>query len=359
MHIMTIGGSMQDLCVYYPEQRIESCSTAHGNRRFLLMEEGSKIELSGVSYFPGGGANNTAVAYARQGFTTSIVSCIGADCQGLLLQDNLISEGVNTSFLVQCSQSFTGFSLVIRLTTGDRIVLVNRGANVSLSSKHVTSQMLTNVDQLYITSLVGCTADLLPIFAAQAFQKNIPVAVNPGTSQLKAGADALCKALPFMQILILNAEEAHLLFCALSSEQAGKTSAKKDKQCVVNTPLLLQANSFLDLRLFCSLVQQKGPKIVVVTNGKEGVYVATPFCFYFYPSKPCSVVSTLGAGDAFGSGFVGQYVRTGSVESAILYGMANSHSVIGHEGAQQGLLSAQALERAVKSFDTQLLQQFR
>lgn len=357
MNIITIGGSTQDMCVYYQDQKIECLDTTEGRQRFLLMPEGSKIELESVVYFPGGGANNTAVAYARQGFSTTIISCIGADCQGTFVYENLIQQGVATNHLVRTSSEPTGFSIIIRLATGDRTVLTSRGANLLLSLQQVKPTALVGADQLYITSLTGTTAALLPALALQARQLGIPVAANPGTSQLCAGAHYLQEALSSLDSLILNSDEA-LLFMKSVSQESTCYAFKKPKQQYAYLPLLLRPDSCLDIRFFCSYIHAKGPKIVVVTNGAEGVYVATESCFYFYPSKPCKVVSTLGAGDAFGSGFIGHLLRSGSVEKAILYGMANSHSVIAHYGAQTGLLSEHELHESVSAFDATLLQSY-
>lgn len=357
MNIVTIGGSTQDMCVYYQDQKIECIDTTEGRQRFLLMPEGAKIELENVVYFPGGGANNTAVAYARQGFSTTIISCIGVDCQGTFVYDNLVKEGVNTAHLVRTRDAQTGFSIVIKLTTGDRTVLTHRGANLFLSSQQLNPTMLFGTDQLYITSLTGTTAALLPALALQARHQGVPVAVNPGTSQLCVGAHYLQEALGSIDILILNSDESLLFMRSVNQEQTCHTF-KKPAQQYAYLPLLLRPESCLDVRFFCSYIHTKGPKIVVVTNGAEGVYVATESCFYFYPSRPCKVVSTLGAGDAFGSGFIGHFLRSKSVEKAILYGMANSHSVIAHYGAQTGLLSEHALHEAVSAFDTTLLQSY-
>lgn len=394
MNIMTIGGATQDLCVSYQQQEIACLDTPTGKQRFLLLSEGAKIELERIAYLPGGGAHNAAVSYARQGFDARIACCVGADCQADFVIDNLKKNNVSTDFVSCIASMTTGFSFIITLNTGDRTVLVNRGANLALSAQHVPDAALSGIDQLYITSLTGSTAALLPIFTQQARRYNIPVAVNPGSSQLRADGHYLRQALSSIDILILNSYEATLFMESLTQAKDNRAllkpgSAKAETKLNTHAelsitaepraiqyrkgsngerevhaadghmhtiPTLLDNKSCLDLRLFCSYVQHYGTKIVVVTNGAEGVYVAADNCLYFYPSKPVNVVSTLGAGDAFGSGFVGHLVRGGTVEQAIMYGMANCHAVIGDYGAQTGLLYADALAQAAQTFDLSLLQ---
>ena len=420
MNILTIGGATQDVCVYYQHQEIAYFDTPSGKQRFLLLLEGAKIELERVAYLSGGGAHNAAVSYARQGFNTRIVCCVGSDCQGDFIVDNLAKNSVSTDFVVRTSLT-TGFSFVITLTTGDRTVLVNRGANLALASEHVPDAALDGIDQLYITSLTGSTSALLPAFALRAQQRGIPVAVNPGSSQLRADGYYLQQSLSSIDTLILNSYEATLFMGSLQQAQSADHQsmqgsnetnlgtdlpelAQKQVNLVAITPeqttvhatrvktvsvesnfgagcpesqandqargseqlqrqsqkfpFLLSQESNLDLRLFCSSVHSHGTKIVVVTNGAEGVYVSTDECLYFYPSQPIKVVSTLGAGDAFGSGFVGHLARDGTVQEAIRYGIANSHAVLSDYGAQTGLLSADALAQAAQALDPMLLQKY-
>jgi sugar/nucleoside kinase (ribokinase family) len=94
---------------------------------------------------------------------------------------------------------------------------------------------------------------------------------------------------------------------------------------------------------------------VVVTNGAEGVYVATNDRLYFHKSMHVKVVNTLGAGDAFGSSFVGALYAGNDVSDAIRYGIVNSASVIQHAGAKTGLLSAAALKERISKLDSSLL----
>lgn len=414
MNILTIGGATQDVCVYYQHQEMAYFDTPLGKQRFLLLLEGAKIELERVAYLAGGGAHNTAVSYARQGFNTRIVCCIGSDCQGDFIIDNCAKNNVATDFVVRTGLP-TAFSFVITLTTGDRTVLVNRGANLALGPEHVPDAALHEVDQLYITSLSGSTAALLPTLTLQAHQRGIPVAVNPGSSQLRAGAQYLRQSLNSIDTLILNNYEATLLMASLQQDNpvftpdaqelhngpgltpknvdSGKMTLEQlkahaatvkafsaERSLYMNEPesqvldkrisnesvqrqaqklpFLLSQESNLDLRLFCASVHSYGTKIVVVTNGAEGVYVSIGQCLYFYPSQPIKVVSTLGAGDAFGSGFVGHLARGGTVQDAILYGIANSHAVINDYGAQTGLLYADALAQAAQVLDPLLLQTY-
>ena len=73
----------------------------------------------------------------------------------------------------------------------------------------------------------------------------------------------------------------------------------------------------------------KGPDGVVVSDGKN-IYSAG------IPDSP--VVERTGAGDAFSSGFVVEYIRLGDVAKAIQFATANASSVVTQYGAKAGIL---------------------
>jgi len=101
-----------------------------------------------------------------------------------------------------------------------------------------------------------------------------------------------------------------------------------------------------------------GVKRIVITDGKNGVYVATKETLYFHPALPVPVVNSLGAGDAFGSCFVAQLVLGKKIEDALFYGLVNAASVIGYHDAKSGLLSQKKLEEYKKDLNTSFLQTY-
>jgi sugar/nucleoside kinase (ribokinase family) len=219
---------------------------------------------------------------------------------------------------------------------------------------------------LYVTSLSGESAKLLFPIVTTAKKANIPVATNPGTSQLIAGAPMLRESLPYIDILITNSAEAKTFMLSLvqTNEQI-RTSVKKttsraqqqQKPSLLSQPISIE-NILFSLDTYFQAVLEHGPKIVVVTNGAEGVYVGTPEAIYFHPALPIKVINTLGAGDAFGSSFVGSLASGKSVEDAIRHGIINSASVIGYMNTKQGLLSMKELEQRAEQLDQKLLQKF-
>lgn len=344
MKVLTIGGAMRDVMIQYGKFKI---TTNANNERFVELPEGTKIEIDGIEYMTGGGATNTAVSFKRLGFDATVFCKTGKDLEGHFIKEQLEQEGVATTLIKQDIHTKTGTSLIIPSPSGERTVLVYRGANLTIKEEEIPFEQLKQYDQLYISSLgSGSAAALLVPITEYAKKHTIPVATNPGTSQLTVGAHVLAQALPNIDILIVNSHEAGLL--AHSLNQIKKIAAHKKNNDNKNLPELLQhgltcENIFYSLPDYFAHILHSGPRIAVVTNGAEGVYVATENKIYFHQSLPVKVVSTLGAGDAFASCFVAVLAQQKSIQEALMCGIINSSSVISAIGAKTGLLTAQQL----------------
>lgn len=364
--ILTIGGATKDIFIAYQEAQMAHLCLHEGKRSFLILEDGKKVEIETLEYHTGGGATNAAVGFARLGLKVSIVCKVGADQEGAVIVQSLNNEHIDTTSVVYSDTLPTATSFIVPTEHGNRIALVYRGAGTTLEENELPVDQIKKSDILYITSLGGNSQDLLLPLVALGKKNNRIIVVNPGTSQLNTGTKILCQSLQYIDIFILNTHEACCCMSALMQEdqELHATLFNKEKQSKqVALPQLLQAPLFhhglcFSLHTFFKEVHKKGPKIIVVTNGKEGVYVSSNDTIFFHPSLSSHVVSTLGAGDAFGSGFVGMYAHDYSIEDCIRAGMLNSSSVIGHVGAKVGLLTFQVMNEALKSISKDLLKIF-
>lgn len=357
MNVLTIGGATQDIFLQYENaQTIE-----FEEHSFLILEEGKKIDVQQLYYATGGGATNSAVAFARLGFSVMIMSKIGDNCAGETIIKELEAALVNISSLSIVPDGKTSTSIIVPCPSGDRTVLIYRGVATMLSPDTLDDDTLNDTQLVYFSSLNGPAAAVLPAIAKKAHERNIQVAVNPGSSQLKHHADTVKEALPFIDILIMNSDEAAVCMAALMPNHIHTDSA--ESKLFEATPRLLNESlstqkSCFTLSHFFQEIIKYGPKTIVVTDGKHGVYVAHDKRILFHPGLPATVVSTVGAGDAFGSCFVAQILRGKPIEQAIRAGMLNSISVISHLDAKTGLLHESEVDSRLASLDEGLLQTF-
>lgn len=358
--VLTIGSGIQDVFTKYDSVETLDFHTKEEDIAYVCMRAGRKIELQDIVYNCGGGATNSAVSFARNGFQAEAFFKIGNDNTGDFILDSLQKNKVTTSHVVRTDEAPTGQSFIIPGPHGNSAVLVYRGANITLKQAELPENAIKNADQLYITSLSGPAAPLLIPITQMAKKYNIPVAANPGTSQLRAGADFLKEALCNINILILNSYEAELLMTSLmvtvpplDIPQTHDTELPE----LLKT-LLGSATTCFTLKQFFATVHACGPEIIVVTNGSEGVYASDQNSIYFHPSIKINIVSSTGAGDAFGSSFVAQLLNNKPIEDALRMGIINSSSVIKHLGTQNGLLTKDELEKITAHLDKNLLKKY-
>lgn len=306
--IVTIGSATRDVFLRSRAIRVmrdENFSTGEAEC-FAL---GSKIDVDELVFETGGGGSNTAVGFARQGFRVGFVGKIGAtDARGREIVRALKSERVSTSLIAHDRRQGTGYSVLLLTERGERTALVFRGASSDFASKDFRWGRMS-AGWWYISSLGGQLKALQHIWR-QAKRANIRIAWNPGAKELALGMDVLRPLIAQTDIFFVNEEEAGTL---------------------------MRLTHHQDLEAFEALRRLvKG--IAVVTQGTEGSLAGTSYQAWHCGTRRVRVVDTTGAGDAFASGFVGTFMRNGSIPKALRFGTDNSESVIRSIGAKHGLL---------------------
>ena len=143
---------------------------------------------------------------------------------------------------------------------------------------------------------------------------------QPGTFQIKLGAEKLKSVYENTEIFFCNKEEAQEIL---------GTDTK-------DMPTLIRQ------------FKQLGPKLPVITDGPNGAYVVDTndqaWHMPMYPD-PAPPVDRTGAGDSFSSTFTAAIALGMTPEQALAWGPINSMSVVQKIGAQAGLLTRSELEQ--------------
>ncbi|MDO8954777.1 MAG: carbohydrate kinase family protein [Gammaproteobacteria bacterium] len=359
--VLVIGGATLDTIISYEDMETLVHQRQDSQQSYLLLEEGKKIEVTEQRHFSGGGATNAAVSFKRQGYEAALVCKVGHDAAGQMVLNELKDSGIDLSLVTYSDEVGTAGSFVVPSLKGDRTVFAYRGANANLLPQDIPLDKVCDSRFVYVTSLSKASSERLPEIANQAKAHGVRVAINPGISQLKIGSGFLKSALSGIDTLILNYDEAKQFMVSLMQADASlRESVQAASATQVGADRLLEAkisfqDSYFNLRQFFAEVLKLGPKVVVVTNGSEGVYVATEQRLYFHKTPKVKVVNTLGAGDAFGSSFVGALYAGQPIPDAIRQGIVNSASVIQYPDAKTGLLTEDALKQAIVKLDHAML----
>ncbi|MBD3272770.1 carbohydrate kinase family protein [Candidatus Dependentiae bacterium] len=367
--ILTIGGATQDI---YLDQEGADCMSImkkDSETRYMLFKSGAKIEVKKLLYFTGGGATNSAVSLKRQGFDVSCFCKIGNDKAGEFILKDLEKENINISKILKTDKEQSGTSFIINSLRRERTIFAYRGANGYLKKEDIPFDRIKESDQIYITSLSHDSANLLPEITSIAKENNTKVAINPGISQLAEGSPILRDSLKNIDILIMNSDEAKSFMITLiesdenyketlkSSRNFNQNNKKIKTANLLESPILYE-NYYFSIRKFFKEVIKMGPQTVVITDGENGVYVANNNNIFFHPSIETEIEDTLGAGDSFGSCFVGSLLSGKSIEQSLKRGIINASSVISMMGAKPGLLTNEELEKREKKLEKNLTQKF-
>ena len=353
-NIITIGGAIRDITFLTDKGRIIKTPENLTEQVLLGFEYGAKIKSEEVCFNFGGGACNTAATFSKLGLKTSVCSRVGNDTDGKLIISNLKKRKISVDLIQLDRQKRTGFSLVVvneksKKSKGERVIFVYKGAgdNLKINSQKILSK---NPDWFYITSLAGDWQRTLNSISRLAEKNKIKIAINLGASQIRSGLKKLSNILAITEILILNRDEA----IELVGSKAGN---KKLSNVKLN-----------NIKFLISELLKAGPKVVVITDNKNGAYVGScnlPLvssnpCFsqeekykiLFSPASSDKQVDATGAGDAFGSAFVGGYIlNNGDLEKSLKYGIVNSGGVVSKYGAQNGILDRKEIERRIKKLE--------
>jgi ribokinase len=246
---------------------------------------------------------------------------VGTEPAGEAVMRIFDEEGIDTTYLHQASHYITNYSSILLAPSGERTILIYHGSRLRADGSDIHLGAIARADWLYISS-VGSIELLAEIFTL-ASKHGVKVAFNPSARELKQ-ADKLRPLLEDVTVLLANKEEMQQIV-------EGKTIDE----------LLHHAAHIAQ-----TVVISDGPNGVMATDGKKAIKAGV--------YQDVKVVDRLGAGDAFGSGFVAMLAQGRSLEEAVTFASANSTSVVQYIGAKAGILQKGALLHEMPLLVTEL-----
>jgi ribokinase len=320
LDFLAIGDIVIDAFIKLKDAKVH-CNIDNANCE-LCVRFGDKVPYESVTVVPGvGNGPNAAVSASRLGLKVGLIVNVGDDKHGEDCINALKENGVNTDFVKIQKDKKTNYHYVLWYEV-DRTILVKHTA---FEYKLPT---LPPVSWMYLTSLADHT---LPYHLEIAeFIKNHPetkLAFQPGTFQIKLGAETLKDIYANTEIFFCNLEEAQII--------TGK-----------NTKDILELSK---------AIKDLGPKIVSISDGPNGAnlyYNDELWNIPIYPDTAPAIDRT-GAGDAFASTFTAGLALGMSPLDAFMWGPINSMSVVQEIGAQKGLLTREKIEEYLKKAPTQ------
>ncbi|HEY0472741.1 MAG TPA: sugar kinase [Kribbella sp.] len=229
-----------------------------------------------------GSESNVAIGLARLGHRPAWLGAVGNDEPGRLVQRTLRAEGVDTTHLRFSDESFTGF-IAFDQPAHDitRVSYHRRGsAGSTLTAKECLAAIAAESPLLLhvtgITPALSATSRATTLAAVRAaaeggVQVSLDVNYRGRLWSRAEAAECLRELLPFVRTVFASEDELDIL-----------TDAADPVQALLVT----------------------GIREVVVTAGSKGAWSHSDQGSIHRPALPVTVVDSIGAGDAFVSGYL-------------------------------------------------------
>lgn len=262
----------------------------------------------------GGGAALCASGLAKLGLKVGLQARIGADVYGDFVRESLRRTGVDLSASITDRTCGTGLSISFS-DAENRSFLTYRGSTQNADGRDFDFAAARRAKRVHLTSYRGAEnhgvfREILRTLATEG----LPVSLDLGFDETGEWYPELPELLPFLDVLLLNEEEAL---------RTARTTTVEEAMCVLTA---------------------RGGRLAVKL-GARGALACEKGTFFFCPSYPVSeVVDTTGAGDSFNAGLIYALTKNESLARALEYGNAcGAHSVT-KAGGSEGFPSREDLE---------------
>lgn len=255
--IVVVGSSNTDMVVKVPRIPIPG-ETIIGDKFMII---------------PGGKGANQAVAAARAGANVTFISCVGDDQYGRQAIENYNIEGINTSYVKIKKGVHSGIALIFVSEDGENSIAVAPGANNDLGSEDIERYKEAFNDAKVILTQLEIPLKTVESVIEIAKSKNIPVILNPAPGIL------------ISQNLIKN-----VTYITPNETEASILTSQKN----------ISGNNVAEM---ASALHNMGVESVLITLGKNGVYLKNEEYSKIIESYKVKVIDTTAAGDVFNGTF--------------------------------------------------------
>lgn len=277
---------------------------------------GETIMGNAFALGPGGKGSNQAVASARMGADTHMISKLGQDDFAKLALDTWAQAGV-TPHVDQVAESYTGAAhIFIEDATGDNAIIIAPGAAALINAADIEARAaLIEGADVFITQLEQ---------PMQAALRGLKIAREAGVTTILNPAPAA--TLP----------DGMLALCDYVTPN--ETECEALTGVAVHTPE--------DAAKACDALRALGVKTPIITMGEQGAYLdGHGLVPAVYAGK---LVETTGAGDAFNGGFAAAIAEGMTPLKSAQYGCAVAGISVTKAGTAPSMPDRKAVEAMLR-----------
>jgi sugar/nucleoside kinase (ribokinase family) len=250
---------------------------------------------SSIETHAGGAGANLAAWCAGEGLSVDFIAMVGADAFGELHRRALVRAGVTPHLAIHASRP-TGTLVSLVDAAGERSMLADRGANLSLEPGHVPPRLFAPPACFHLSGYALLDEGPRPAALAAldlARHAGMRISVDPASAAplAQVGGARFLAWTRGADVCLPNLDEAYVLTGESTPEAAARA--------------LGAAYGMVALKL-----GERGALLAV--SGQAPMPV---------PGAPVAVRDTTGAGDAFCAGFLACWLRGGTPAEALAAGV--------------------------------------
>lgn len=257
-------------------------------------EADDEVDIEDLHVSLGGSATNFAIGLSRAGLDVGLIARIGNDNYGQFAAEKLEKEGVKTDRLINISKP-TGMAFIAVDSMGERSIYTSMGANAYFKLEKEDIDYIKSSRMLHITGMYREVAE-------EASKHAQFLSFNPGAALSAFGIEELMELIKRTDIIFLNKKEVSILTGEEYPEGAQK---------------------LVDL----------GVSLVIVTCGEHGAYLYTSDEVIHSPTHKKESLDTTGAGDAFASGFIAEFIKNNDLMKCLQMGNRSASACISRLGS--------------------------
>lgn len=269
------------------------------NMDFILkvpdfVEVDGEMYIENLHILPGGSAFNFSANISKLGLRSGIVTWIGNDYWGKIIQNDLNNRGIDGKCLRKVDYP-TGKAFISVDNTGKRSIYSFLGANEKFKLSPEDVKYIKSAKILHLTGMYWEVAQEVAKYAEI-------LSFSPGSLLAVYGIEKLKPVLRNTDMLFLNEKEVEILT---------NTKMKDGAQ----------------------LLLEEGVSMVIITRGKKGAALYTENSEIMASIDPVKVLDTTGAGDAFAAGFVASWYKNKSLTNCLDFANEFAKNCVGKLGS--------------------------
>jgi len=315
--VICIGSASKDIFILLNETKIKENSKSLTEKKLMSFEFGAKIYAERLAEEVGGSAVNVAAGLNLGGARSFVFSRTKKDEVGKWIQKRIGKLKIKKNYMQSRGAEQSAISAIISDKKNLDHTIIRTGDSVEwFDLDKSLKKFREKVDWIYIGSLKKGSVEKIAKIVEFANNKKADIAFVPSGFQIKNDIKELQEYFDKFKLVFLNRDEA------IEILQNLKVDFNDDPKDLIEK------------------LYELGFSQVALTDGAEGAYVGNKKEIFYLPIAEGGVKKeTVGAGDAFASGFMSRFIENEDIRRSLSWGMVNSAAVLSRIGATKGLLT--------------------